>query len=444
MIMNNMKNKLALVFCVHHKPWLIMSTLISTLAQGYRNMDLFFIYQKGNGSCEGKRSYDEYRRIAIRCGVNPQLSDEDARVNDVCKVKGHNVVNLEFENDHALDSGAWYKFIKTGLWKNYERVFFIQEGSVFTSSHVLESAVSFSVNNGVNFISSGHEKQRLPRELVTNLNRRNASGLEMDIFHDRMIADTFGIFRRDKNFDALYEKWSSDIQIETQNHTPDMGREYWFLTNLRNKIYEMTYRAREKGLFTPGLFRNNLRIFDFAVKKYEQFRSAESVRSGRKAVFPVIPYIVVNTKKRRLTELVGFKEENGVRYHLENGPEWFGCSCQHLLSRKFLESFSGKIEEFKIYDVLELPFSGSALEIIWGFLPSWLGYDKWFFDGIHRVRKNFFTYEREDNADGMAHYLNWYYRGMLNVVADGDFIKIKRLNKDLNYLKNMLCELYFR
>jgi len=41
-----MKNKFAIVFCLHHKPWLMMSTLISTLMQDYRGLDLFFIYQK--------------------------------------------------------------------------------------------------------------------------------------------------------------------------------------------------------------------------------------------------------------------------------------------------------------------------------------------------------------------------------------------------------------
>ena len=54
------------------------------------------------------------------------------------------------------------------------------------------------------------------------------------------------------------------------------------------------------------------------------------------------------------------------------------------------------------------PFLGEIFEIIWGMIPKVLGFEKWFFDGIHRVRKNFITDKREDDIDGMIKYLNLY------------------------------------
>ena len=35
---------------------------------------------------------------------------------------------------------------------------------------------------------------------------------------------------------------------------------------------------------------------------------------------------------------------------------------------------------------------------------------KWFFSGIHRIRKNFINFKREDDPIGMTNYLNFYYK----------------------------------
>ncbi|HQP12636.1 MAG TPA: hypothetical protein PK470_07730 [Candidatus Omnitrophota bacterium] len=90
------------------------------------------------------------------------------------------------------------------------------------------------------------------------------------------------------------------------------------------------------------------------------------------------------------------------------------------------------------YDVLDIPFSGTSLEPIWGFLPAWLRYDKWFFDGMHRVRKNFVNYKREDDPAGMCRYLNCYFRNQIEVRPAGDYIKIHRVGKDVVLNRNML------
>ena len=124
-------NRSAVVLCVHHKPWLVMSTWITILAQDYQDFDIYVVYNLGDGRCPDKSSYDVYRQfeqgtgresalspeieresrqkynqLARRSGINPQLSPFDERVRDVCRIHRNNVFELQFENDHALDSGT--------------------------------------------------------------------------------------------------------------------------------------------------------------------------------------------------------------------------------------------------------------------------------------------------------------------------------------------------
>lgn len=393
--------KLAIALCAHHKPWLLMSTLISLAMQDYRDFDLYFLNQAGDGSCLQKPSYAEYFRLAERYGAFVQLSSCDQRVKEIFAKTGFKQrFFLEFENDHSLDSGAWYKFIKTGLWRKYDFLLFIQEGGLFTGEKVISSALDFAARNSIGFISSGHEKRRLPREVALNCNKRKRDSGDMDAYHDTKLKEVFDVFCRDIKFKNIFDSWGSDFEIETQNHVPDILDPLWM------KVLRSIKR----------------RNMDFLL--------------GRS--------VYVNTRKMALKEAAGdFYSNNGVIFHKDNRPEWFGCSCQHLLSAGFIESFVRKIEQSSLYDVLEIPFCAGALEIIWGFLPNWLGFDKWFFNGIHRVRKSFLDYKREDFPERMAFYLNRYFGNKLSVVSHGDFLKIKRMNKEFSYLNGLLGRDFF-
>ena len=53
-----MSGKLAIVFCVHHKPWLIMATLLTTLMQDRQDADFYFAYNLGDGTSP-RESYRE-------------------------------------------------------------------------------------------------------------------------------------------------------------------------------------------------------------------------------------------------------------------------------------------------------------------------------------------------------------------------------------------------
>ena len=107
------------------------------------------------------------------------------------------------------------------------------------------------------------------------------------------------------------------------------------------------------------------------------------------------------------------------------------------MSRSFLERFTAKLDEFCMWDVLTLPFSGTSLEVIWGFLPAWLGFEKWFTDGFHRVRKDFVTYRREDYPPEMASISSTVtIRAGSRLVGPGDYLKIRALARDLSRVRD--------
>ena len=113
------------------------------------------------------------------------------------------------------------------------------------------------------------------------------------------------------------------------------------------------------------------------------------------------------------------------------------------MSRRLLACLSDRLDSYNIYDVLDLPFVGTPLEFIWGLMPSWLGCEKWFTDGMHRVRKHFTTYERVDYPPEMASYINRYYCGRIRVGGDGDFMNIRSLRRDYRNLETIFPERYF-
>lgn len=399
-----MKHQLAIVFCVHHKPWLIMSTLITLVLQDYQDFDVYVVYQMGDGSCLNKKSYKSYFKLAKKFGQNVQLSPYDERVRRVMrKIKFKSFYEMEFENDQALDSGCWYKFIKTKKWKNYDYIFFIQEGTLLTRPNILSGTLKYIKKNNIHFLSSGHEKRRLTKKVFLNYNVRDKKHTEFDSYHDERILEVFNIFNRDKDFKRIYEQWRTDFISITQNHVPDV-------------------------------------IDSFFYKLYQIARSIKHLKE-----FPICKETIYeNALKRCLKKVIKkYEKYHNIIFHKDNNVEWFGCSCQHILSKKLLERFSNKVNSRMINQLMDIPFVGTPLEVIWGFLPAWLGFDKWFFNGIHRVRKNFVTHVREDDTRGMCNYLNRYFKGIVKTAPDGDFIKIKKIKKKYQYIKDILGPEFF-
>ena len=153
----------------------------------------------------------------------------------------------------------------------------------------------------------------------------------------------------------------------------------------------------------------------------------------------------VDSQRRRVGEVIPEAVNvGGVLFHREAAPEWHGCHCNHLFSRRFLERLSARLERYALYDALELPFAGTALEIIWGAMPQWLGVEKWFCNGWHRVMKNFATYRREDDPSGVASYVNRYVGGQVAVDSQGDWLQVRAIGRAHRHnLEAMLPACYF-
>jgi len=419
-----------------------MSTLITLALQDYDDADVFVVFNKGNGECD-LSGYDEYRMVAAASGANIQLSPYDDRVEEICVLNGRRVHYLEYENDHSLDSGVWYKFIRDKVWCDYDYTLFVGEGMLLARPNLLSSLLAFATREGVDFIASGHEKRRLSRQEVLNYKTRHKNVTNQDRFHNRMIHKVFDVFCRDPEFKVILDQWRSDYAAETQNHVPDLlsytdlgwksrARIQQVCRRLYGQNRSMGNLLGEAGRSVPGLID--------AVCSVVRMRLHWCCGDVKE---PRVPRVFVQGQRRPVSSVVSTTREGGVSYHRVDDPEWYGCAVSHFMSRRFLESFSDRLDRYQIYDVLDVPFAGTPLEIIWGFMPAWLGFEKWFTDGMHRVRKHFTTYQREDYPLEMASYINRYYCGRIRVGWDGDYMKIRSLRRDYRNLETIFPERYF-
>jgi hypothetical protein len=381
------KQKTAIALCVHHKPWLLMSTLLSLALQDFTEYDVFVCFQEGDGSCPDKSSYDEYRQIAREHGINPQLSPHDLRVKSLLTGMGFaNTHHLSFENDHALDSGAWYKFIKSGLWKEYDQVGFLQEGTILTTPTVLGTTLEFMRDREIDFVTAGHERRQLPKNFFLNYSTfGNKEKSIVNKYHDEKVRQVFTEFCRDHDFLSLFQDWSDTLPISTHNLIPLP------FVNTRDKLYQ-AIRSVVKGHIFPGLF--NQIIYNTYLADARYYASDTRIK------------------------------KNGVVFYHDKNPYSFGCSCQHFVTNRFLNAFEQKLNTYNLYRTLDIPFCGTPYEVIWGMTPAWLKMEKWFFSGIHRVRKNLFTHQREDDPEHMSAYLNAYFKNLIEIRAESEFLKI--------------------
>ena len=314
------------------------------------------------------------------------------------------------------------------------------EGALLVDEPVISDTLRFAKNNNAHFITGAQDKRRIPKDQFLSLYSRRKNRTEMDIYHDRMTKEVFDIFCRDEAFKEIYDNWSSDFSVTTQNHIPDIWGRNGLWLKIANRFY-----PQGRGRRTLKL---NLSKLSGLFFWYNQLASRVSVSLAD--CFPennngnnYDEFIYVNGKRTRLRDVVDFKQEGKIKFHKDNAPEWFGCCCNHFVSREFLEKFSERLEKYNIYESLTLPFCADALEVIWGMVPLWFGYDKWFFNGIHRIRRNFITHRREADPEGAVRYLNRHYAGKINVNYEGDFIKIAKLGRNFRDLKQSLNKCYF-
>ena len=413
------KGRLAIAHCVHHKPWLITSSVLSTHAQLFKDFHTFFLINEGHERDLSKGKFkNEYSRfVSIRDkntlfakssvlssaikGKNTQLDSFDEDVKKFCHLETGQSSNISFENDHGLDSGAWLKFIKSGKWKSYDNTLFLGEGSLLARNSSLNELLVALEKDNVNFITGSQDKRFLSRDRWTEGFASEKVKGEMPEFHDEMINKTYEIFLRDPDFQKVYEEWPIGLPTTIDNIVP--------------KVWGPSSRLIR--------FINNDRAYKFLNLIIP---SSEDVSSRILRNQELINVDVM--KKLKIGNMNLYQEE-----HIG----WYGACCNHLISREALEKLSKKFEEYSIYDVLDLPYSATALEQIWGLMPYWIQEDVWFTDAIHRVRKNFFTYQREDNAEVIGRYLNRYYTNVMKVKSCEDSVVLEKIYNDNNKLTNL-------
>lgn len=464
-----MTNKIALVMCAHHKPALAMGTLISVLAQKGVAADLHVVFNVGDGYCADRPGYAGYHALcrqedhrelldswvdedaiyvehAKRKCANHKLSPSDGRLRDICQLNGRIVRFHEFENDHALDSGVWLKAIRSGIWKDYDYVFFLQEGTLLTSRHSISATVDFAARHDAHFIAGGHMKGCVGRNAYCRSTPTGEPGLAIDQFHGRMIRRTFEILSRDPDLEAALDQWPSERPASRQFHVHDFNRRPLFhiLAGLDPDRPLWGSKKVRRVIKLLRLLRRQRVDLEYAVARIAvllRSRFGVDPKMGRSSDEE---HIWVDYDHHPVSDVVDVVQEKDLFFHPESGVEWFGCGCNHMFSRKLLEDFSRKFEEFDLYDVLDLPFAGSGLEVFWAFVPQWLGYRKWFFDGMHRITKDPATKRRVDDPKGMATNLNRYYLGDIAVSTSGEFLSVKALSPELSRLREALPPIFFQ
>lgn len=385
------KKKLGIFILCHHKPWLINSSLMSlALQKGEPNYELNFIFIKGSGEPNiNNKLYKDYFKNYNRTGEkNTQLSEFDDEIIKIIKILKKKNTIINFENDHGLDSGAWIKLIKNKhLWKKYDYCLCLMEGFIFTSPNTLSSILNFINRFEPDFLSSAHEKRFLNLKELRSYKKKNYKSIAIENIWKKLenIPDIDLILKK-KNYRKFMRSEETFDRNLTEYHLPKYKTNIW-------EIIKLFLKSTIK--FKLNVFKKKIIIsYD---KKY---------------------FLNLNKVSKEIYTL------NGCTYHKEENPLFFGCSCQHLFSKKIMLNMDKFFNKNKIYEISRLPYFGEVFEIIWSFLPTVFKTKKWFFDGIHRVRKNIINYKREDNPNGMIKYLNFYFSK----------------NKFFTDKKNILCD----
>ena len=403
--------KYAIFILVHHNPWLINASLITLLAQTNQEYDLHFIYIKGDGDLRKNNNYKEFYEIAdSQSEVNVQLTPDDERIlNFINKLK-LNFTLHQYENDHGLDSGAWYKLIQSKVWEKYDYSFFLMEGFLFSSKHSLDSMLNMASSKKINFMSMGFEKRFIN---YSSFNKMHGDRLktQLELYHEKQANYIADIFSRDIGFKDILSKWPNNLTTKELNTFS--GRTEYHVNNKKFSYYN---------------------FFKYFFKRI--IRHKKIINLFKKKLFINNDGDLNLYNLHEITNI--FDSKNNIYYHKEVSSYFFSCMCQHMLSNELLSSFSDLLENNKLYKDIDVPYSATGLEAMWGIMPHALNYEKWFTDGIHRPRKNYITLLREDNVYRMCYYINKYYKDILKTTPCNDFIDIKIKNKKYQFIKNKL------
>jgi len=406
-----MKSSICIV--THHKPYFIMASLISLALQKFNDYDLHIIFIEGDGS---KKKYPKYDKLLKKFKKNSKLSNSSKEIITIVKnFKKVKKIHI-FNNDHALDSGAWYKFINKKIWKKYDYNFFLMEGFIFKTNNTLINILKFLEEKKPDVVMLGSEKVFTTKKRLLNYALADNSN-EFNTYHQEIIIKTFKNFCKLKNFNKIYSNWKN-INILNKNNEKNLD----LVFNFPNKKY-FSFYIKMKLFIKYILFERNF---------YNPFSDLIFYNEG--------------TFRYLLPRKLFFKEEykfGNVMAHVESSPFFYVNGCQHIFSNNYLTKLNQKLKYIKIKKVLNYPFVGTPLEFIWGILPKSLGFKKWFSDCIHRPRKNFLTYKKEDTAIFLKKYLELYSDNKIKIKIQNNKIKIYKLSDEVSYIKPLLGKVFF-
>tara|TARA_B100001029_G_C15062215_1_gene459536 strand:+ start:3614 stop:4837 length:1224 start_codon:yes stop_codon:yes gene_type:complete len=404
--------KYGLFILVHHNPWLFCASLISLLLQSRQDYELHLIYIKGDGQAYENPEYQEFYDLAKSVSKeNMQLTNDDPKLFKFIQNLNIKFHFHEFKNSHGLDSGAWYQLIKEKYWNKYDLSFFLMEGFLFSSKYSLDSILRVSQEKNIDFLSLGFEKRFVGYNVISKIFGQKEGKTKFEELHEKQVNKILGVFAEDKKFKDIINSWPD--QIKTNEMLTTSGRTEYHVTSKKYTIF------------------NFLKYF---VKRI--IRQHKIINLFKKKIF------INNNGDLNLYNLEeihpNFIKHRNFYFHEEKSPYFFGCMCQHVFSRKYLTSLNEMLEKYQIHKKIDIPFSATGLEPIWGIMPSVLKYKKWFTDAVHRPRKNYITLIREDNNERMCHYLNTYYKGTLKAFPNGDFINLEIKEKHYQFIKDKI------
>jgi len=399
--------KMSICILAHHLPFLIQSSIISILMQDDQDYDLHILYIKGDGE-NNRENYQEYNKLRKELGINNrQLSKDSPQILDLLNESKISYTLHEYENDHGLDSGVWYRFIRQKIWAKYDYSIFAMEGFMFTNAESLSSLKKFLSQGDRHVVGFGYETRFMPKNKLHSLVLSEKPN-KLEYLHQEIINKVFDKFCSDASFKKMYDDYPDVLNSKHKA----FGRHY---------VTSSIYSLKERLI----IYRNN-----FKNRKYFDFPFGDFI-------LQVPENISVKTSK---IPHISFKKN---KFFQEDSPYIYSVSCQHVYSKEYLNKLNNKFNEINIWEILNYPFVATPIEITWGLFPKWLGYQKWFFQGVYKPRKNFFKYFRIDNSNRVARLLNIFFKGGIKVISKAGLIKILKVNKKYRYLKNKLGDSFF-
>jgi hypothetical protein len=372
--------KLAICIITHHKPYLLKNSIISLNSQKFNDYELNIIFNKGNGK-SNNYYFRDYNSINKK---NPYLTNSSNAIIKTLKKINCKYKFYIFKNDHGLDSGAWYKFIYKKLWINYDYCIFLMEGFLFKNKNILSDINFFLKKKRPDFTMLGselifHPKKNFYKGLSYKQFKKNYNLISLhQFFFDKI----FNIFCKIKKFNYLFKKWDKAKIFDVKSNKTD---------NIAINFFDKKYFS---------IYEKSKLLLKYIIKEKKFFNFFTALLLFNKGNFRYL--LPINFFFSPI-----FKTKYSSAY-LVNSPYLFVNQCQHILSKKFIKKFDLTIRKYKLMRIFKFPFSASPLELIWGFLPKCLGFKKFYYDGIHRPRKHFLNYTREDDVSNMSKYLKLY------------------------------------